>query len=191
MKHATRYLAVFALLALVTGPGMADPPAEKGKGNDQSAQQGNPSLQQANDKSQQGNKPASQGEQHGNKDGSNYRADDRDGDRYDDHDTSKNDANHGQVVSECNHRANQRNLKGQDRKQWVEWCTDHGQRFSYENRYWTNDRTCYQNADNRNLSGDTRRAYVRDCLSKVDRTRYDYNERGEPRGKDVPGKGSK
>lgn len=206
MKHAHKYLAVFTLLALVTGPVMADPPAEKGKGNDKSAQQGNPSPQQGNDKSQHGNQPGSQGEQHGNQGGSSYRADDRDGnkhddkyhdkydDKYDDHDKSKNDANHGQVVSECNHRANQRNLKGKDRKQWVEWCTDHGQRFSYENKRWSDDRTCYQKADNRNLSGDKRRAYVRDCLSKMDHTRYDYNDRGEPRGeprgKDVLGKGS-
>jgi hypothetical protein len=149
MKHANKYLAVFTLLALLTEPLMADPPAEKGKGNDKSAQQANPSLQQSND------------------------------------------ANHGQVVSECNHRANQRNLKGQDRKQWVEWCTDHGQRFSYENKRWSDDRTCYQKADNRNLSGDARRAFVRDCLSRLDRTRYDYDARGEPRAKDVPGKGSK
>jgi hypothetical protein len=101
--------------------------------------------------------------------------------------------NHGQVVSECNHRANQRNMKGQDRKQWVEWCTEHGQRFGYDNRYWNNDRTCYQKADDRNLSCDKRRSYLHECLSKSDRNRYDpskYDTYGEPRGKDVLGKGN-
>ena len=95
------------------------------------------------------------------------------------------------MVSECNHRANQRNLKGQDRKQWVEWCTEHGQRFGYDNRYWNNDRTCYQKADDRNLSGDKRRSYLHECLSKSDRNRYDPSKYdGEPRGKDVLGKGN-
>ena len=97
------------------------------------------------------------------------------------------------MVSECNHRANQRNMKGQDRKQWVEWCTEHGQRFRYDNRYWNNDRTCYQKADDRNLSGDKRRSYLHECLSKSDRNRYDpskYDTYGEPRGKDVLGKGN-
>jgi len=205
MRHANKYLAVFTLLALVSGPAMADPPAEKGKGNDKSVQQGNSAMQQGNpsmqqgdasmqqggQSKQQGNKPDAQAAEHGNQGGANYRADDRDGNKHDDHDKSQNDANHGQVVSECNHRANERNMKGQDRKQWVEWCTDQGERFSYRNDHWTNDKTCYQKADNRNLSGDKRRAYVRDCLSRMDRTRYDYDERGEPRAKDVPGKGSK
>ena len=98
--------------------------------------------------------------------------------------------NHGQVVSECNHRANQRNMKGQDRKQWVEWCTEHGAALRVRQRYWNNDRTCYQKADDRNLSGDKRRAYLHDCLSKADRNRYDPSKYGEPRGKDVLGKGN-
>ena len=29
--------------------------------------------------------------------------------------------NRGQSVSDCNHRANERNLKGQDRKEFVGW----------------------------------------------------------------------
>jgi hypothetical protein len=41
-----------------------------------------------------------------------------------------NDKNHGQVVSDCNQRANARNVKGQDRKDFVDWCVDRDERTS-------------------------------------------------------------
>jgi hypothetical protein len=94
------------------------------------------------------------------------------------------DVNHGQIVSECNHRANERNLKGQDRKEWVEWCEDRGNRYAYDSRRFDDDRSCYRRADEKGLSGDRRRAWINDCLEKQDAQRT-----GQPRGKDVLGKG--
>jgi hypothetical protein len=74
------------------------------------------------------------------------------------------DDNHGQVVSECNHRANERNLKGKDRKEWTEWCEDRGSRHNYDYRRYSSDRNCYQKADNKCLTGDKRRKFINDCL---------------------------
>jgi len=82
-------------------------------------------------------------------------------DRYDD---KGKDANHGQVVSECNHRANERNLKGKDRKEWTEWCEERGSRHNYDYRRYSSDRNCYQKADNKGLTGDKRRKFINDCL---------------------------
>jgi Ni/Co efflux regulator RcnB len=107
---------------------------------------------------------------------------------YDNH----SDTNHGQVVSECNHRANARNMKGQDRKQWVEWCEERGARYKYDDHRWGTERSCYQRADSRNLSGDQRRKFINNCLNEPG-TRYDdskYDTNGAPRGKDVLGKGN-
>ena len=83
-------------------------------------------------------------------------------DRYDD--KNKDASNHGQVVSECNHRANERNLKGQDRKEWTEWCEERGSRHNYDYKRYSTDRNCYQKADNKGLSGDKRRKFINDCL---------------------------
>lgn len=83
--------------------------------------------------------------------------------RYDDKDKEK-DTNHGQVVSECSHRANERNLKGKDRKEWTEWCEDRGSRHDYDYRRYSSDRNCYQKADNKGLTGDKRRKFINDCL---------------------------
>jgi len=75
-------------------------------------------------------------------------------------------SNHGQVVSECNHRANERNLKGQDRKEWTEWCEERGSRHNYDYQRYSSDRNCYQKADSKGLSGDKRRKFINDCLDK-------------------------
>jgi hypothetical protein len=83
----------------------------------------------------------------------------------------KADDNHGQVVSECNHRANQKNLKGKDRQDYVEWCTDRGERYRYDDRRYDRDRGCYRRAEERGLSGDFRRVFIQDCLRKVDKDR--------------------
>jgi hypothetical protein len=101
----------------------------------------------------------------GNKDGKSQQYDDR----YDDNGKSKDqggDPNHGSVVSECNHRANERNLKGQDRMQWTEWCEERGSRNNYDYRRYSTDRNCYQKADSKGLSGDQRRRFINDCLDR-------------------------
>jgi hypothetical protein len=90
--------------------------------------------------------------------------------------TAYNDAsaNHGQVVSDCNHRANDRELKGIDRQDYVEWCTSRGYRYdnSYRDGYWTNDRGCYGKANDRGLTGDNRADFLRSCLARDDERRY-------------------
>jgi hypothetical protein len=105
--------------------------------------------------------------------------------------------NHGQVVSDCNHRANDRALKGQERQDWVEWCTSRGYRYTTQNgpKYWDSDRSCYSRANDHGLSGDRREDFLRSCLGKDDDRvvddRYRNDEKcqpGEPRGKDVLGK---
>lgn len=85
----------------------------------------------------------------------------------DDKNKGKGDAkgdNHGQVVSECNHRANERNLQGQDRKEWVDWCVDRGESHGYRADDWNRERSCYRNADQRGLKGDARREYLGRCI---------------------------
>ncbi len=135
MNRMIQICASIALaLTLSTTTVFADPPSDKGK--DKSAQQGN--------SGQQGK---------GN--------DDHYDDRYDDKDKN---SNHGQIVSECNHRANERNLKGKDRKEWTEWCEDRGSRHNYDYRRYSSDRNCYQKADNKGLTGDKRRKFINDCL---------------------------
>jgi hypothetical protein len=99
------------------------------------------------DKGNQGGKSQSQGDQGKSKD-------------------KGGDPNHGSVVSECNHRANERNLKGQDRKEWTEWCEERGSRNSYDYHRFSTDRNCYQQADSKRLSGDQRRKYINDCLDR-------------------------
>jgi hypothetical protein len=102
--------------------------------------------------------------------------------------------NHGQMVSDCNHRANERNLKGHERQDYVEWCTSRGYRYTnpqYGARYRDTDRSCYSQANDRGLTGDRRTDFLRSCLGKDDdRVRYDDDcQPGQPRGRDVLGKG--
>ena len=88
-----------------------------------------------------------------------------------DHDEHADDGNHGQVVSECNHRANEKKLKGKERQDYVEWCTDHGERHHYDDRRYDQDRSCYRKADDKGLSGDFRRVFIQDCLRKQEKNR--------------------
>jgi hypothetical protein len=74
--------------------------------------------------------------------------------------------NHGQVVSECNHRANDRELKGKERQDFVEWCTDKSERHGFEDWRWHDDRACYDKADKKGLSGDSRRDFIRRCVDR-------------------------
>ena len=83
-------------------------------------------------------------------------------------------SNRGQVVSACNHNANERELTGHDRQDYVEWCTSRGHRYDrdYTDRYWNDDRRCYGQADDRSLTGDRRAKYLADCLQRDDDRRY-------------------
>ena len=80
--------------------------------------------------------------------------------------------NHGQVVSECNHRANDRNLKGQDRKDFTEWCESRGARYNYDDRRYDGEQNCYQKANNQGLTGDKRRNFLEKCFGGGDDNYY-------------------
>jgi len=80
--------------------------------------------------------------------------------------------NHGQVVSECNHRANSRNLKGQERKDFTEWCESRGPQYKYDENRYGNERNCYQKANNKGLSGDKRANFLNKCLAETDSKYY-------------------
>lgn len=84
----------------------------------------------------------------------------------------KGGANHGQVVSECNHRANERNLKGQERKDFTEWCQSRGARYKYDYNRYDGERNCYQKANNKGLSGDKRANFLDKCLGGGDDKYY-------------------
>ena len=83
-----------------------------------------------------------------------------------DKDAYKGDPNHGQVVSECNHRANERNLKGQDRKDFTERCESRGARYKYDDRRYDGEKTCYQKANNKGLTGDKRANFLDKCFAE-------------------------
>ncbi|HXW10489.1 MAG TPA: hypothetical protein VD737_07740 [Steroidobacteraceae bacterium] len=145
MKHAPacrRLLAVIASGTLLGTVALADPPADKGK-----------------------SAGAAQSVKVDGKSSSAAQ------DRRRDDGQGKADDNHGQVVSDCNHRANQKELKGKDRQDYVEWCTDRGERHQYDDRRYDQDRSCYRKAAEKGLSGDSRRAYIQDCLRKQEKNR--------------------
>jgi hypothetical protein len=88
----------------------------------------------------------------------------KDKDHY--NDQHKDGQNHGQVVSECKHQANQRNLKGQDRKDYTEWCESRGARYKYDDKRYSGERNCYQKADNKGLSGSKRANFLDKCFAE-------------------------
>jgi hypothetical protein len=53
----------------------------------------------------------------------------------------------------------------------VEWCTDRGERYQYDDRRYDQDRGCYRRAEERGLSGDFRRVFIQDCLRKQEKNR--------------------
>ena len=124
-------------------------------------------AQAGNDKGQ------SKGQGKGQEQAQGYRYDDLDDDgkgkakKYDD-----DRGNKGQVTSECNQRANERDMKGQDRKDWVEWCESRGASYKYDYNRYGNERNCYQRANDKNLRGDDRANFLRRCLSDVDSRDY-------------------
>jgi len=87
-------------------------------------------------------------------------------------DGGKQASNHGQVVSECNHRANDRKLKGEDRKDFIEWCESRGARYHYDDKRYSVERNCYQKANNKGLTGDKRRNFLDKCLTGSDDKYY-------------------
>jgi hypothetical protein len=141
MNRMSQVCATIALAVALSTAAFANPPAGKGPPEGAGPQ----------------SQPQGQGEGKGHAD--DYRRDNND---YR-NDGGKDD-NHGQVVSECNHRANERNLKGHDRKEWTEWCEERGTRHSYDYNRYSTDRKCYQKADNKGLNGDKRRKFINDCL---------------------------
>ena len=130
-------------------------------------------AQAGNDKGQGQGKGQAQGKGEEQTQAQGYRYDDLDDDgkgraKKDDRGTD----NQGQVTSECNHRANERNMKGQDRKDYVEWCESRGANYKYDYNRYGNERNCYQRANDKNLRGDDRANYLRRCLSDVDSRYY-------------------
>jgi hypothetical protein len=73
----------------------------------------------------------------------------------------------GQAVSECNHRVNERDLKGQDRKDFVGGClsrqamNDDRMNDDRRDRY----RECHARAADRGLHDASRRQYIEDCVA--------------------------
>ena len=82
------------------------------------------------------------------------------------------DKNRGQVVSDCNQRANARNLKGHDRKDFVDWCVARSDRFddAQGNRY----SDCNARANQRGLGNEERREFIDSCVGHDDRTSDDF-----------------
>lgn len=144
LKKLQSLLAVLVLGVALAPLAIAAPPADKGKGANAAQDQAAPKGSKNQD----------------------------DHDRYDDKDHDKDnhagngDSNHGQQVSDCNHRANERNLKGKERKNFVEWCTDQGARHDYDDRKYQEASSCYRRADAKGLSGDFRRVFLQECLRK-------------------------
>jgi len=81
-------------------------------------------------------------------------------------DKHKGQGNHGQAVSECNHRANERNLKGSERKDFVEWCESRGARYKYDDKRYDGEKNCYQKANSKGLTGSKRENFLDKCLGK-------------------------
>ena len=77
----------------------------------------------------------------------------------------------GQVVSDCNHRANEKNLEGKDRQEYVEWCIDRGGQHKYDDRRYDQDRSCYRLAEQKGMSGDARRTFIENCLRRQEKNR--------------------
>lgn len=76
--------------------------------------------------------------------------------------------NRGQSVSDCNHRADERNLKGQGRKEFVGGCTSRYQVMDDERR--DRYRDCHARAAARGLHDAGRRQYIEDCVTgRLDR----------------------
>ena len=146
LRFCLPLMAALALGMPIAPAALADPPADKGKGASAAHV---PVKGLPNDRAQ----------------------DDGKGNADDNRGKAKVDDNHGQAVSDCNHRANEKKLKGKDRQEYVEWCTDHGERYRYDDRRYDQDRSCYRRAEERGLGGDARRAYIQECVRRQEKSR--------------------
>ena len=146
LEAARPMVAALVLGVLLAPVSLADPPADKGKGA-AAAQVPVKGL------------PADRAHDDGK-----GKSDDHQG-------QGRADDNHGQVVSNCNHRANEKKLAGKDRQEYVEWCTDRGERYQYDDRRYDQDRSCYRLAEQKGMSGDARRVFVQNCLERREKNR--------------------
>jgi hypothetical protein len=73
--------------------------------------------------------------------------------------------NRGRAVSDCNQRANVQDLKGQERKDFVEWCT--GRDNAANDEIWERYSECYARMTDQGLSDADRRQYVRNCAGQT------------------------
>jgi hypothetical protein len=99
----------------------------------------------------------------------------------------KDSATHGQVVSNCNHQANERKLQADDRKHFVEWCTERGERYGYDQQRYNYDRNCYQSADGKACP--IRCAAPTLVIAEQKDREYD-RDRTREQDRDVPNKGA-
>ena len=80
------------------------------------------------------------------------------------------DRNHGQIVSDCNHEANARSLKGHNRQEFVDWCTATAQRFDNNvkdvGRYYGRYDSCADSARRLGYKGDERQRYMDWCVDR-------------------------
>jgi hypothetical protein len=95
---------------------------------------------------------------------------------------------HGQVVSECNHRANARKLSDKERKRFVEWCTDRGERYAFDDQRYRYDRDCYEQADRKDMSAMKRATFLAECTASHDRDYERDRDRDRDRDDQVPGR---
>jgi hypothetical protein len=167
-------MLIVALVAVLLGP-----VSYAGQGNSQGKAQGKPQGQVQGSSQGQGHGKAKdqgkgQDDGHGNSQGNRHSQE-----QHGQGQAGKD--NHGQVVSECNSRANDRKLKGKERQDFVEWCTDTSERHGYKDGRWTGDRSCYDRADKNGLKDADRRDFVRRC---VDRNTDDYERKAKGGDKD-------
>jgi hypothetical protein len=81
------------------------------------------------------------------------------------------DTNRGQVVSDCNQRANARNLTGQDRQDFVDRCVTRHDTFGDDQADRRSD--CKARAAERGLRDEARRAFMDRCIGGDDRASDD------------------
>jgi len=75
----------------------------------------------------------------------------------------QDEQNRGQSVSDCNYRANERNLKGERRQAFVAGCVSRNLALDDDRR--DRYRECHARAADRGLHDANRRQYIEDCVA--------------------------
>ena len=75
-------------------------------------------------------------------------------------------ANHGQSVPDCNHRANLQRLDGQERKDFVDWCTSRNEAAG-EGEQFDRYGECYSRMADRELSDAQQNQYLLNCAGRT------------------------